>query len=74
MANALTLDYSNENLENLENLGYKKSPVTKPYSQGKVIRYSPKRMVYWFTSKHVAEKITSFLNRKKIYESWQNQT
>lgn len=49
-----TLEYSVENIKELEALGYVKSPVCKPYSKDKVLRYNPKRMVYWFSNRTAA--------------------
>lgn len=49
-----TLKYSQENIDKLISEGYKKSPVCKPYSTDKVLRYDPKRMVYWYSTSKAA--------------------
>ena len=61
-----TLDYSQENINELEAKGFKKSNVCKPYSKGKVLRYSPKRMVYWFSSRSSARNADCFFTRQRV--------
>jgi len=47
---AIIIDNTKENIEELENKGYVKSPVSKPYGTNKILRYDRKRGVYWFCS------------------------
>jgi hypothetical protein len=46
---AMTLENTIDNVQSLEDKGYKQSPVSKPNGMSKVLRYDVKRMVYWFT-------------------------
>lgn len=58
-----TLEYSEKNIKELEELGYIKSPVCKPYSRDKVIRYNPNRGVYWFCDRTAAHMSDCFFTR-----------
>jgi hypothetical protein len=61
-----TLNYSQENINELEAKGYRKSSISKPYSNGKVLRYSPKRGVYWFSSRRSAHNSDCFFTRQRV--------
>jgi len=63
-----TLKYSDKNIKELEELGYKKSSVSKPYSLNKVIRYSPKKGVYWFCSSSSAYSSDCYFTRKNVMQ------
>jgi len=63
-----TLEYSDENIKELEDLGYTKSAVSKPYSLNKVIRYSPTRGVYWFSSSRAAHMSDCHYTRQKVVQ------
>jgi hypothetical protein len=48
-----TTENTEENIQLLESKGYTLSPVSKRNGMNKVIRYSHKRMVYWFSSDRI---------------------
>lgn len=61
-----TLENTPDNIAEIERLGYVKSSVSKPNGLNKVLRYSVKRGVYWFTNKWVARKIEAEMNRSQV--------
>lgn len=61
-----SLEYSQEHLDALHELGYTKSPVCKPYSLHKVIRFNCKRGVYWFSSCVSAWESRRFLIQNSV--------
>lgn len=61
-----TLENTQDNIKLLESKGYTKSNVSKPNGFNKVIRYSPNRGVYWFTTSHVAMYIEGEIYRRSV--------
>ena len=66
MSKVETLEYSEDNINELKSNGYIKSPVSKPMSLNKVIRYSIKRGVYWFSNKCSAHSSDCFFTRQNV--------
>lgn len=61
-----TLENTDENLNMLINKGYKQSPNSKRSSLDSVLRYNPKRMVYWYSSKKSAYDSDCFFSQQSI--------
>lgn len=61
-----TLKCTQPNIDKLERQGYTKSPVCKPYSANKVLRYDPKRMVYWFSTSVTAHLCDCEFTRQNV--------